>query len=219
MLCISIIIYQKEIFHRTAFCVDTYILKTIHHIVRKELEEKFGVVVCFPPEAARWHHAIIASQGGRGGRVLFCSLSASVLIVWKQFPQNQILTSSGDLSICWLEKVCSRTRISEWRYAVGLDVAKRSLDRPTWAPVAVMGKNSFYHRWSPGQVQGNQRELAARRDTRSGGWSSPLHLRRGPFCVLHYLKVVINGEIHFSTFFSLIVEENRLEVQEKKPTD
>jgi len=71
---------KKEIFERTSFCIDIYVFKTIHHIVRKEQELKFGIVVCFAPAAAPLASLLHLKEEGVG-RVLFCSLIANVVIV------------------------------------------------------------------------------------------------------------------------------------------
>lgn len=54
---------------RTVLCVDIYIQKTIHHIIRKDLEEKLGI---FASMAS--HHYCISRRKGWEGIILLINL-------------------------------------------------------------------------------------------------------------------------------------------------
>lgn len=155
-----------------------------------------------------WHDTISASRGRMGGRVLFCWLIINVLIVLKQFPPNQILTIQEIYPLVGLESFAPESRSNWWGYAVGLGVARRSFDRPMWEPVVGMEnphcdtdglqvtltgpKESHHH-------HGTHTDHLQRP---SRCWSLAFHQKRRLFYVLRYLRIVINGEINFSTFFS-----------------
>lgn len=155
-----------------------------------------------------WHHAVITFQGGRGGRVLFWSLIACALIEWNNSLKNKFWQVSEIYPFVGWKRFATGRKSNVLWYAVVLDVAKRSLDRSTWQPVAVIGKKRFNTDVLQVMLKGTKASQHHRGtqwtsvQTLRGHWNlSPL-LRRGPFCDLHYLRIFINGRINFSTFFS-----------------
>lgn len=132
-----IITYQREIVTRAAFCI--FIVSKLFTLPQEKSRKKnLGLSHAFLLQLLHWHHIITAFQGRPDGRILFCWLITNMLIILKQFPPNQILTIQVIYPLVGLERFAPESRSNEWWRAIGLGVARRSFDRPSWEPVVGM---------------------------------------------------------------------------------